>query len=57
MQLSIAPELNRALALVLPMLTLYVDLCVSLMCSDSISVGPVDSAVAADGLSVGGLAT
>ena len=55
MQLSIAPELNRAL--VLPMLTLYVDVCVSLMCSYSISVGPADSAVAADELSVGGLVT
>ena len=39
MQLSVAPESNSALASVVPTLMLYVDVCISLMCSDSISMG------------------
>ena len=46
MQLSVAPESNSALASVVPTLTLYVDVCVSLMCSDSISVVPWGSLAA-----------
>ena len=45
MQLNDAPESNWALAFVLPTLALYVDICILLICSDSISVGLADSAV------------
>ena len=46
MQLSVAPESNSAVVSMVPMLTPYVDVCVSLMCSDSISVGPGGSLAA-----------
>ena len=46
MQLSVAPESNSAVASVLPMLTPYVDVCVSLRCSDSISMGAEGALVA-----------
>ena len=53
MQLRVAPESNRVLMLVSPMLVLYVDVCISLMCIDSISI----EVVAAVRLALGALTT
>ena len=56
MQLKVAPESNRVLTLVSPMLVLYINVCISLMCIDSISIVSVET-VAAVWLVLGGLAT
>ena len=56
MQLRVAPESNSALTLLPPTVVLYVKVCVSLICIDSISAVPV-GAVAAVWLVLGGLWT
>ena len=46
-QLNAVPESNKAFKVAAPTLMLYIDIWVSLMCIDSISVGLLDLAVAA----------
>ena len=56
MELSVAHELNRVLMFELPMLVLYVDICILFICIDSISMCLV-GLVASVGLGLGGCLT
>ena len=47
MQLSVAAESNRVFMFESPMLALYIDVCTSLICIDSISVGLTGSVASA----------